>query len=139
MSASLAFRVASVVAVLQWAAHTTMFVRATPKHGAEEAAVVQAMQSHRFDFAGASRSYWDFYYGYGLMAAFVVLIEAVLFWQLAGAATTAPALTRSIAALFLAFNIGHALLAARYFFVTPIVPDVLIAVCLAAGVIALSG
>jgi hypothetical protein len=34
-----------------------MFVRATPKHGAEEVAVVHAMQSHRFDFAGASRSY----------------------------------------------------------------------------------
>jgi len=139
MSAAVAFRVASAVAVLQWAAHTTMFVRATPRHGPEEVAVVETMQSHRFAFAGASRSYWDFYYGYGLMAAFVVLIEAVLFWQLAGAVTDAPRLTRSIAVLFLAFNVGHALLAARYFFVTPIVPDVLIAVCLAAGVIALSG
>ncbi|HEX6750570.1 MAG TPA: hypothetical protein VF092_24990 [Longimicrobium sp.] len=137
MSAALALRAAAVVALLQWAAHTAMILRARPRHGAQEVAVIEAMRSHRFDFAGAMRSYWDFYFGYGLLAAVVVLVEAVLFWQLAGAVETAGPLVRSIAILFLAYNLAHALVAARWFFITPIVPDVLVAACLAVAIVGL--
>jgi hypothetical protein len=45
-------------------------------------------------------------------------------------ATPDPAVIRSIAAIFVAFNLVHAALAWRYFFVTPIITDVLIAGCL---------
>lgn len=134
MSAAGILRIASLLALLQWAAHTSLFVRAIPRHGPEEIAVIETMKSHHFDFVGASRSYWDFYFGYGLFAAFFCLVEAVLFWQLAGATSAARPLVRSIVVLFLVFNIGHALLSARYFFVTPIVPDVLIAGCLTIAV-----
>src|SRR6266542_1680001 len=99
--------------------------------GPEESAVIEAMKAHRFDFMGSLRSYWDFYFGYGLEAAFVCLIEAVLFWQLATIAKTGPLLVRPIVALFFLANVGHAILAWKYFFITPIVPDVVIAVCLA--------
>jgi hypothetical protein len=71
-------RIGSVVALVQFAAHTLLFVSSAPKHGPEETAVVEAMKAHRFDFMGSMRSYWDFYFGYGLEAAFVCLIEAVL-------------------------------------------------------------
>jgi hypothetical protein len=133
----IALRAAATVALLQWAAHTTLFLRAKPRHGSEEVAVVNAMKSHFFAFGGATRSYWDLYFGYGLIAAVIVLVEAALFWQLAGAATGARRIVRSIAVVFLGFNVVHALLAAKYFFVTPIVPDVLIALCLAAAIIGL--
>ena len=139
MSAALLLRLASVVAFLQWGAHTMLFLRSTPKHGPEEVAVVEAMRTHYFAFGGASRSYWDFYFGYGLMAAFVVLVEAVLFWQLAGGAAAARPLVRSVAVLFLVYNVGHALLAGRYFFVTPIIPDILIALVLLAAIVQLRG
>jgi len=46
-------------------------------------AVIEAMPSNRFDFASATRSYWDFYFGYGIQAAARCLVEAALFWQLA--------------------------------------------------------
>jgi hypothetical protein len=137
MSAAGILRLAAVVALLQWAAHTTLFLRATPKHGPEEVQVVETMKAHRFEFAGARRSYWDFYFGYGLLSAVVVLVEAVVLWQLAGAADAARPLVRSLAALFLAYTLAHAAVAARYFFVTPIVPDVVIAACLTAAVVAL--
>jgi len=67
------------------------------------------------------------------------VVEAVLFWQLAGAPAVARPLVRSIALLFLAFNLVHALLAAKYFFITPIIPDALIALCLAVAVVGLRG
>jgi hypothetical protein len=127
---SLLLRVASLVALLQGLAHTILIVSATPKHGPEEIAVLGAMKGYRFDFLGSLRSYWDFYFGYALFVALTCVIEAVLFWQLAGIAAAHPALVRPIIALFCGANIVFALLAAKYFFVTPIVPDVILALCL---------
>jgi len=55
----------------------------------------------------------------------------VLLWQLATIAKTDALVVRPIVALFFLANVGHAVLAWKYFFITPIVPDVVIAVCLA--------
>src|SRR5712691_162811 len=104
MTAPVLLRILAVVAFLQFAGHGSMFVRARPTHGPDEVAVVDAMRSHAFLFASAPRSYWQMYFGYGLEAAFVCLVEAVLFWQLAGAAVRDPALVRSVAALFALAN-----------------------------------
>jgi hypothetical protein len=133
---SLLLRTASIVALLQGVAHTLLIVSATPKLGADEIAVLGAMKAHRFDFLGSMRSYWDFYFGYALFVALTCVIEAVLFWQLAGLAAAHPALARPIVALFCGANVAFALLAAKYFFVTPIVPDVVIAVCLGVALLA---
>jgi hypothetical protein len=123
-------RIAAVLALLQGIAHAALIVFASPKHGPEEVAVIEAMKSHRFNFLGAQRSYWDFYFGYALIAAIICLVEAVLFWLVAGVASLSPSVIRPIAGVFIAFNIMHALLAARFFFITPIVPDILITLCL---------
>ena len=124
-------RAASVVALIQGLAHAWLFVTATPKHGPAELDVVQTMQGHSFSFAGSLRSYWDFYYGYGLMAAATVFIEAALFWLLASLARANGAGVLPIVVLFIVANLVHATLAWRYFFITPIVPDLVIVVLLA--------
>ena len=131
MKPAFLLRLASVLAALQFGAHTCMFVSYSPKHGPDEKAVVAAMQSHQFNFGGFGRSYWDFYYGYGLMSAFSVLLEVVLFWQLATLARAEPARVRPIVGLFIFANLVHAGLCARYFFLAPIIPDTAIALCLA--------
>ena len=130
MTSATLLRIAAVLALLQGIAHAALIVFASPKHGPEEVAVIEAMKSHRFNFLGAQRSYWDFYFGYALNAAIICLVEAVLFWQVAGVASLSPSVIRPIAGVFIAFNIMHALLAARFFFITPIVPDILITICL---------
>lgn len=122
-------RIASVIALLQFAAHTTLVLRYQPKHGPDEVNVVQTMKAHEFRFGGfAKHSYWDMYVGYALFAAFNCLVEAVLFWQLAGMMSTTN--VRPILALFLAANVVYALLVARYFFLLPLYADVAVAVCL---------
>jgi hypothetical protein len=128
-------RLAALVALLQFLAHTALFVRSKPTHGDAEVAVVETMKAHRFNFGGSMRSYWDMYFGYGIEAAFVCLVEAILFWQLAAIATTAPMIARPIIMLFLVANVGHAVLVLRYFFLVPLVPDVLIAILLATALI----
>jgi hypothetical protein len=129
-------RIASIVAWLQGAAHAWLFVTASPKHGPEEIAVVSAMRSHQFNFLGSMRSYWDFYYGSGLMVAATVFVNAALYWMLASLAATQPQAIRPIVGLFVVANLVHAALAWRYFFVTPIVPDLVIAGCLVAALLA---
>ncbi len=130
MRAATLLRIAAVIAFVQFAAHTALFLTFVPHHGAEEEGVIAAMRSHHFLFGGMSRSYWDFYYGYGLLAAVVVLAEAALFWCLAVIATEAPRRTRPIIALFLLYNLTHAAILARYFFPLPIMMDGIVAVTL---------
>jgi len=128
-------RIVAVIAFLQFAGHFTMFVRARPTHGPAEAAVVHQMRSQAFRFAAAPRTYWDMYFGYGLEAAFVCLVESVRFWILAGAPAGSGALVRSVAVLFAVANVAHGLMLVRYFaFPVPMMFDALIA----AGLVAVS-
>lgn len=131
-------RVAAVVAAIQGFAHGGLFVTAKARHGAEEVAVIEAMKTHRF-FAGATRSYWDMYFGYGLIAAGVCLVEAVLLWQLARIAALNPALVLPIIALVVVANVAHLILVGRYFlFFVPMAFEAIIAVLLTWSYIAIT-
>src|SRR5260221_318881 len=51
MTATTFLRIATIVALLQFVAHTSLVVFSSPKHGPEEVSVIQAMKSDRFDQA----------------------------------------------------------------------------------------
>jgi hypothetical protein len=131
-------RIAAVVALVQFCAHTTLFMTYVPMHGPDEVSVVQTMQSHYFSFSGSLRSYWDMYFGYGLFSAFNCLLEAVLLWQLASIATNFPHLVRPVAALFVAANIGYTILVWKYFFPLPSYFDIAIAILLGLAIVTAS-
>lgn len=136
MKTATLLRIAAILALLQFCAHTMLFVTYAPKHGAEEINVVQAMQSHYFSFSGSLRSYWDFYFGYGLFSAFNCLIEAVLFWQLATIAGNVPRAVRPVTTLFLLANLGYVALVWKYFFPLPSYFDLAIALVLGLAIFA---
>jgi hypothetical protein len=137
MTASL-LRLAAVTAGVQGVAHAAMFISAKPKYGAAEIAVIKAMQTNLF-FAGGTRSYWDLYFGYGLIAAGVCIVEAAMLWQLGGIAATNADPIRPIVWLLVVANIAHLGLLARYFmFVIPMAFDVLIAALLTWACIAVN-
>lgn len=52
--------------------------------------VVDEMISYKFTFGGAVRSIGDFYEGYGVTMIFVLMLFAVLLWQLAAISVTFP-------------------------------------------------
>lgn len=131
MKSVLYLRIASVLAFFHCVAHTIAAVLSRPHHGAEEAVVLQAMKAHQFAVMGASRSFWDFYFGYGLFVAVNLFVQAVLFWQLASLARTNGALIRPIVALFFLCYAALAVVAWKYFFIAPVVVEALIALCLA--------
>jgi hypothetical protein len=138
LRATLFLRIASLLSLINCAGHTTG-VFSSPKHGTEEIAVQETMKSHHFDVMGSPRSYWDFLLGYGLGLTITLLVEAILFWQLAAFAKTNPAWTRPIAALFVFDCLGPAIVCWRYFFIGPAVTQLLIAVCLGMAFAAAGG
>ena len=127
-TASMTLRIASVLALLQYGAHAFLFLSATAAHGVGEVAVIVAMKSH---VTGLSRSYWDFYLGYGLMVILSGVIEVVVLWQLAALAKNEAYRVRPIIALFILANVMHALLVWKYFeLIAPVTFDILVALTL---------
>jgi hypothetical protein len=137
MNPTLFLRIASVLAFIHCVLHTIGGVFSSPTHGAEEIAVIDAMKSHRFDVFGSMRSYWDFFFGYGLFVALALLISAILFWQLSGYARKNAALVLPIVALFFCNYVIMAIVSWRYFFIAPAITELLIAACLGISVITL--
>lgn len=120
----------SILAALQYTAHAVLFLSATPTHGPDEIAVIETMKAHRFDVYGFDRSYWDFYFGYGLLAILFGLVEVVVLWQLATLAKADSYRVRPIIGMLIFANVAHALLMWRYFFLGPLLFDVAVAACL---------
>ena len=124
-------QIAAALATLQYFAHALLFLRAKPSHGREEADLVERMKGQRWKFSGFTRSYWDFYFGYGLLAILWGIVEVIILWQLVSLANDGSVSVRPVVATLLGANIAHAALTLRYFFLQPVLFDLLIAIVLA--------
>lgn len=131
MKATLFLRIAAILSFIHCVLHTVAGVFGSPQHGGEEIAVIETMKSHRFNFAGSMRSYWDFFFAYGLFVTIILFVFGVFFWQLASVAKTNPTWVRPVVAVFCFNFAAMAIVAWRYFFIFPAVTELLIAVCLA--------
>ena len=132
MKTSTLLRIAAVLMFLYFAGHTAG-APWTPGEGASDMAVVNAMKGHQFPVVGVERSYWDFYFGFGLIISVMQLFQAVLLWQLGALAKTDATRLRPIIAVFCASLFANAALSWVYFFPIPVVFAALIAICLLAA------
>ncbi|PYI60710.1 MAG: hypothetical protein DMC59_02300 [Verrucomicrobia bacterium] len=115
-------RIASALAAVQYGAHAFLFLLAASTNGPGKMAEIAATRWH---------SYWDFYFGYGLLAILSGLIEVVLLWQLASLAQVNADRIRPTMAVFVFANVAHAFLVWKYFSLfVPIAFDILIATLL---------
>jgi hypothetical protein len=127
-------RAAAVLAAIQYTAHGLLFITAKPKHGPTEIGVVEAMRSR---IPGMPKTYWQLYFGYGLVAILFGVVEIVLLWCAGSLVSEAPHVVRIIMWVFLLANITHAALVWTYFrLAVPVAFDVLVAICLAAALAA---
>jgi hypothetical protein len=133
MKATLYLRIASVLAIIHAILHTVGGVLSKPSHGAREIAIIDAMKSQSFNVMGSMRTYWDFFYAYGWLLGIALLVEGIVFWQLATIAKTNAAPIRPIIMLFCLNFVVTTIFAFKYFFIAPAVTEILIAACLAAA------
>ena len=78
MKASRFYRIAAVLLLLFDAGHTSGFPWSDPTWGVD----LGSMRSTHFYIMGFSRTYWDFYVGFGLFVSVFLLLAVVLAWQL---------------------------------------------------------
>jgi|SRR6185369_15941055 len=119
MKPKIILRIASISMLLHTIGHTigAMTWKKDPDPAIQQ--VVDKMISQKFVFLGALRSIGDFYEGYGITMIFVLLLMAVLLWQLANTCVTYPG---PVAKLLVPISLSLlviALVEFRYFFFLP--------------------
>ncbi len=129
MKASVLYRLAAVLLLLFDAGHTSGFPWSDPKWGVD----ITSMRSTHFDIMGFSRTYWDFYVGFGLFVSVFFLLAVVLAWQLGGLPPDSLARMRGTAWAFALCFAAITVLSWKYFFIIPIVFSIVITLCLTAA------
>ena len=129
MNVTLWLRVASIVSFLFTAGHTLGGRKDWSPIGDSD--VLKSMRSFSFEFQGVTRTYLDFYRGFGHSLSVFLLLQAVVLWQLAAIAKTQPGLVRPIVATFALAALASALIAWRFIFPVPAVFGAALSACLA--------
>ena len=129
MKAAVLLRVASVLVLINGVLHTIggVFGHAAPGIQAE---TESAMKANQFVAMGVTRTYWDYFIGYGLSLTVFLLLQAVVFWQLASLVKTDGMRLRPVVMSFCLACVAGAVLCWRYFFAAPAVFQLVIAGCL---------
>ena len=127
-------RIAAVMTLLYCAGHT-IGMPWTPYRDAEATSVLDAMKGHSFEAEGFKGTYWDLYFGFGLIISVYLLLQAVVLWQVASLAKTDAIRVRPIVVSFLIAFVLNAALSWKYFFVVPVVLADVTAICLALALV----
>jgi hypothetical protein len=117
MTSSLLLRVASVISLLFAAGHTTGGFQKWSPMGAND--VLSVMESVHFPVMGVSRSYFDFYMGFGWSLSVFMLLQTVLLWQMSSLVRTNAAEVRPMIAAFALATLASGIIAWRFIFIVP--------------------
>ena len=128
MKASVFYKISAILLVLFAAGHTMGFRQTDPAWGVDT--LIAMMKSMHFDAQGFSRSYWDFYVGFGLFVSILLVFAGLVAWQLGTLSDetllTMPLLRWSLPVCFAI----ETLLNCKYFFIAPIAISIVITVFL---------
>jgi hypothetical protein len=126
-------RIAAVLTFIHAILHTIGGVFGRTEPGAATIAV-QAMKANEFLLMGHVRSYWAFYRGLGLGVTIFLTAESIIFWQLASLAKTEGVRIRPMLITFAIAYSVFAVVSSMYFFVGPVIAEVLIAMSLVSAI-----
>src|SRR6516164_8739032 len=117
MTTTLWLRIAAVVLLLFTVGHTMGGLQHWSPMGDNE--VLRQMTAVRFDTMGASRTYLDFFMGFGWSISIMMLMQTVLLWQLARLAGTNSAAVRPMIVVFALATLASGVIAWRFIFPVP--------------------
>jgi hypothetical protein len=128
VTATLLYRIASVLQIIFAAGHTYGFLMFKPD-SAEGRGVWESMNNVHFQVGRASLSYGGFYLGFGLFATVYLLLGAVLAWRLGAMARDNPQAIGPLGWALFAVQLVSLVLSWLYFLPPPVILSALIAVC----------
>jgi len=137
MKHALVYRVAACLLLLFFAGHTAgSFAGSAPAPAA--APVLDAMKAVHFDFHGSARTFYDIFFGHGLIVSMFLLSSAVAAWRLSAIDPQRSQSAALPAWWLFAVGLGTAGVAWRYFFIGPAVITTLATACLGLGALSTS-
>lgn len=95
-----------------------------------ETEVLDAMRTVRFDVMGVNRTYLDFYHGFGHTLTVFMLLQAIVLWQLATLAKSAPLQARGMVASFALASLAGGIIAWKFIVPIPAIFSAILTVCL---------
>ena len=128
MSATVLYRIASIVLILFAAGHTTGFLTFKPP-SAEGIAVHDAMNNVHFEVGGKPFTYGSFYKGFGLYITVYLLFSALVAWHLGSLAATHPEAVGMLGWAFVAMQLVSVVLSWVYFFPVTAIFSAVAALC----------
>ncbi len=129
MNTKVFLRLASVLTLIHAILHTIGGVFGKPMPGVASM-VATTMQANPFPVLGVVRSYAQFYRGFGLGITIFLTVDALVFWMLGSLAATEGARLRPILWVFMLGYLAFAVNSYLYFFLGPVIAELLIALCL---------
>ena len=117
LTTTLCLRAASVISLIFTAAHSFGGLNKWSPMGDND--VLRTMATVRFDTMGVSRSYLDFFMGFGWSISVAMLLQTALLWQMASLSRTDASRMRPMIAMFAVATLASGLIAWRYIFLVP--------------------
>ena len=116
MTRALLLKVSSVISFIFAAGHSLGGLQKWSPMGSND--VLTTMSSVHFRTYGVSRSYLDFFMGFGWSLSIGMLVQATILWQMAKLTTDYPAAVRPMIAVFVIATIAS--MAVNWFFLFPV-------------------
>ena len=134
LNPALLLRIASGLTLLFAAGHASGAMESWSPPG--DTVVLRSMRAFEFDVMGVTRTYWHFYVGFGLYVTVLLLMQAVLLWQLASVVRADPKQARPLlSTLSVASLVGTAVIW-KFIFVVPALFSLACTACLSLAFIA---
>ena len=127
--AAIALRIASILSLLTAAGHTLGGRSSWSPAGEND--TLRDMRSFHMDVFGVSRTYHDFYIGFGYSLSIYLLLQAVLLWLLASLAKRDLESVRPFIAAFLFASVALVIVSWIFIFPVPAAFSASVTVCLA--------
>jgi hypothetical protein len=131
MTTTVLLRIAAVISLLFAAGHTLGGIKRWSPMGENE--VLNAMSTVRFETMGVSRTYLDFFMGFGWSLSVALLLQSALLWQMASLARTEATELRPMIAMFALAALASGVIAWRFIFPVPALFSGVLLIVLAAA------
>lgn len=137
MKAKVLLRVASVLTLIHAILHTVGGVFGKTPPGPASIARA-AMESNSFPAFGVTRTFWEYYRGFGLGLTIFLIAEALVFWLLVPLAEQGAKGIRPVLVIFSLAYLAMAIDSYIYFFPIPVVVEAVICLCLAGAAVSVN-
>ena len=127
------YRAATILLLIFCTGHTLGGMLLQSSRGPEADAVFESMKSVKFNFNGATCTWYNFWFGFGIEASINQLLSAVIAWQLDKVPPEQWDVVKGLAWALVAAHLLNTILTWAYFFTGAGLLSTVVTILLAAG------